>query len=347
MKKRVNIKDVAKEADVSAATISYVLNQNQHESISAETKDRIWEAVKKLNYVPNLNARSLISRRSNLLGVLIPQTEPGKEFMFSNPFYGEFLSSVEFTARQRGYHLLISGMNADQGYVSIARNRGLDGIIILGTFPSQHINELKDLEIPVVLVDSYIKDYAFHDIGINDRYGGYIATKHLIEKGHREIALVSGTIQKDGVSEKRFLGYRDALDEADIAYDKKMLYEGNVGYQYGLEAAALLVKRGNLQTAAFVTADIMALGFIKGLKINKLSVPGDISVIGFDDIYLAQLCDPALTTVKQDIHEKGRAAVQIIIDDAESSKHSKRDIIIPIEICERDSVSERIGENNK
>ena len=341
MKKRVSIKDVAREADVSAATISYVLNHKQDESISLETKDRIWAAVKKLNYVPNLNARSLISRRSSLIGVLIPQTEPGKEFMFSNPFYGDFLSSVEFTARQNGYHLLISGMNADQGYMSIARNRGLDGIIIMGTYPSEYIKELKDLEIPVVLVDSYIKDYAFHDIGINDRYGGYIATKYLVEKGHRAIAFVSGVVQKDGVNEKRFLGYMDALKEADIPYAEDALYEGNVGYQYGLEAAALLVKRGKRQTAAFVTADVMAMGFVKGLKLEGLSVPEDVSVIGFDDIYLAQLCDPSLTTVRQDICEKGRVAAQIVIDGAANAKQLKQDIIIPIEICERDSVSER------
>ena len=124
--KRVSIKDVAREAGVSATTVSYVLNRNPDETISAETTQRVLEAVRRLHYVPNLNARSLSSRRSNLIGVLIPQTEPGKEFMFSNPFYGELLSAIEYTARKNGYHLLLSGTQEDQSYVSVAQNRGVD-----------------------------------------------------------------------------------------------------------------------------------------------------------------------------------------------------------------------------
>ena len=158
----VSIKDVAKEAGVSVSTVSYVLNRTPTETISPETTQRVLDAVKRLNYVPNLNARSLSSRRSNLIGVLIPQTEPGKEFMFSNPFYGDLLSSIEYTARQHGYHLLLSGTQEDQRYLGIAQNRGLDGIILIGTYPGGNLNELKQIGVPIVLVDSYVKDDDFH-----------------------------------------------------------------------------------------------------------------------------------------------------------------------------------------
>ena len=131
--KRVSIKDVAKEAGVSTTTVSYVLNRHPGETISAETTQRVLDAAKRLNYVPNLNARSLSSRHTNLIGVVIPQTEPGKEFMFSNPFYGELLSAIEYTARKSGYHLLLSGTREDQNYASIAQNRGVDGIIIVAS----------------------------------------------------------------------------------------------------------------------------------------------------------------------------------------------------------------------
>ena len=164
--KRVSIKDVAREAGVSATTVSYVLNRNPDETISAETTQRVLEAVRRLHYVPNLNARSLSSRRSNLIGVLIPQTEPGKEFMFSNPFYGELLSAIEYTARKNGYHLLLSGTQEDQSYVSVAQNRGVDGIIIVGAYPGRNLEELRGMNVPIVLVDSYVKDAAFHTIGI-------------------------------------------------------------------------------------------------------------------------------------------------------------------------------------
>ena len=167
--KRVSIKDVAREAGVSTTTVSYVLNSTPTETISEETSKRVLAAVRKLGYVPNLNARSLSSSRSNLIGVLIPQTDPGKEFMFSNPFYGELLSSIEYTARQNGYHLLLSGTNEDQNYLSIARNRGLDGIIIVGTYPGENLNALKKLGVPIVLVDSYVNDDSFHTLGIEDK----------------------------------------------------------------------------------------------------------------------------------------------------------------------------------
>ena len=183
---RVSIKDVAKEAGVSASTVSYVLNNTPTESISEDTRKRVIAAVQKLGYVPNLNARSLSSRRSNLIGVLIPQTEPGKEFMFSNPFYGELLSSIEYTARQHGYHLLLSGTQEDQCYLNIAQNRGVDGIIIVGTYPGENLNELKRVGVPIVLVDSYVMDEDFHTIGIEDKEGARMATRYLIGKGQTD-----------------------------------------------------------------------------------------------------------------------------------------------------------------
>lgn len=212
--KRVSIKDVAREAGVSATTVSYVLNQNPGETISAETTQRVLEAVRRLHYVPNLNARSLSSRRSNLIGVLIPQTEPGKEFMFSNPFYGELLSAIEYTARKNGYHLLLSGTQEDQSYVNVAQNRGVDGIIIVGAYPGRNLEELRGMNVPIVLVDSYVKDAAFHTIGIEDREGARMATEYLIAKGHRDIAFVSGSIREHGVNSKRYQGYCDALAAA-------------------------------------------------------------------------------------------------------------------------------------
>ena len=211
--KRVSIKDVAREAGVSATTVSYVLNRHPGETISAETTQRVMEAAQRLHYVPNLNARSL---SSNLIGVLIPQTEPGKEFMFSNPFYGELLSAIEYTARSHGYHLLLSGTQEDQNYVSVAQKRGVDGIIIVGTYPGRNLDELRSMDIPIVLVDSYITDEAFHTIGIDDKAGARMATEYLLSMGHREIAFVSGSIREHGVNIKRYQGFCDALHAAGI-----------------------------------------------------------------------------------------------------------------------------------
>lgn len=334
--KRVSIKDVAKEAGVSTSTISYVLNNKESESISPGTQQRVWAAVEKLGYVPNLNARSLISRRSNLIGVIIPQTEPGKEFMFSNPFYGEFLSSVEYTARRNGYHLLISGTEANDGYLRIARNRGVDGIILVGTYPSGFIEELKQLSIPVVLVDAYIKDAYFHTIGIDDERGGYLATRYLLERGHREIAFVSGIIKEHGVNDKRYQGYRAALQEAGIDPLARRVYAGEVDYAYGIRAAQEMRERGFAETAAICTADILAVGLVKGVHAQGRRVPEDLSVMGFDDVYLAEICDPSLTTVRQDIRLKGERAVELLLHAQE--REERETILLPISIVERDSI---------
>ena len=338
--KRISIKDVAKEAGVSTSTVSYVLNDTPTESISEETRKRVAAAVRKLGYVPNLNARSLSSRRSNLIGVLIPQTEPGKEFMFSNPFYGELLSSIEYTARRNGYHLLLSGTQEDQNYLSIAQNRGVDGIIIVGTYPGENLNELKRMGVPIVLVDSYVKDQDFHTIGIEDKEGARMAIRYLIEKGHRRIAFISGSIRENGVNIKRYQGYCDALNEAGLSVDDSAVYSGTVDYEYGLKAAAQYVERGKKQTAAFVTADVISMGFVKGLTQQGISVPDDISIVSFDDVYLANMAYPSLTTVHQDIGEKGRKAVELVLEAAKAKEHQHTECILPLRLVERDSVRE-------
>lgn len=338
MPRRVNITDVAREAGVSTATISYVLNQKATETISPETMERVYAAIKKMNYVPNLSARSLVSKRSNMIGVVIPQTEPGKEFMFSNPYYGEFLSNVEYTARKNGYHVLISGTEANQSYINVAKNRGLDGIVIVGMYPDEFYMELKQSQVPIVMVDSYSNEHYFHNIGINDRHGGYIATQHLIKNGHRSIAFVSGKVREEGVNYKRFLGYKDAMKEAGLEINDKSIYIGNVSHEYGMEAARLIKENGQGETAVFSTADIMAVGLIKGLKLHGLRVPEDVSVVGFDDVYLANISDPSLTTIRQNIAEKGNLAAEVIIEAATNKSMTKRDIILPIEVVERQSV---------
>ena len=338
--KRVGINDVAKEAGVSASTVSYVLNSTPTETISDETKKRVLEAVKRLGYVPNLNARSLSSRRSSLIGVLIPQTEPGKELMFSNPLYGELLSSIEYTARQHGYHLLLSGTKEDQDYLSIAQNRGVDGVIIVGTYPGENLNALKKLDVPIVLVDSYVKDEAFHTIGIEDKEGARMATRYLIENGHRRIAFISGSIRENGVNIKRYQGYCDAMREAGLPIDEQAVYSGTVDYEYGMAAADAYLARGKRQTAAFVTADVITMGLIKGLQRQHVRVPEELSIVSFDDVYLAQMAHPALTTVHQDIGEKGKQAVQLIMDAARSKEHHHTECILPLQLVERESVCE-------
>ncbi|MCX7771544.1 MAG: LacI family transcriptional regulator, partial [Clostridia bacterium] len=261
MKRNATIKDVAKEANVSAATISYVLNRKQN--ISEETKNRVYAAMEKLNYIPNLSARGLVKNTSKLIGVVIPQTEPGSKLMFNNAFYSEIMSSIEYHARLRGYHVLISATDANESYFTLAKQRNLDGIIIIGAYPDGFYNEIKKTQIPIVLIDSYFIDHYFHSIQINDRYGGYLATKYLLEMGHREIGIFTGKIKEGGVVKKRYDGYLDALKEFEIIPNIRNVFEGTMDFESGFIHAQNLVESKSKITAVFCIADILAIGAIK------------------------------------------------------------------------------------
>lgn len=339
MNKRVTIKDVAREAGVSIATISYVVNKK--EGVREETAEKVSTAIKKLNYIPDLSARSLVSNRSNLIGVVIPQTEDDKELMLKNPFYSEFLSAVEYNLRKNNFQLIISGTNIDKGYLDMVVERNMDGIIVVGMYPDEFFEDLKKANIPTVLVDSYCKDHYFHSVQINDRYGAYIATKYLIENGHENIGIVTGKIKTGGVASERYLGYKDALKEFDIPIIEKNVFEGNVDFEFGIQVAKQISKNKEL-TAVFAIADILALGLIKGLKSVGINIPEDISVIGFDDIYISKIFDLGLTTVKQDIYKKGQKAAEIVMKSIFEKSKTKQEIVLPVEIVIRETVKKRI-----
>lgn len=350
MKKQVSIKDVAREAGVSPATVSYILNETPNLSFTQDTKDRVLAAVEKLHYVANQAAKTLGSSRvqgnvqSKLIGIVIPQTENKRtesHIMFGNPFYGAFLSAVELEIRKAGYHLILSGTNPGQSYFEIVKSRALDGVIILGAYPFGDEAEYEKYKVPAVLVDCYGNDDSFfYGVRTDDRLGGYLATKHLIEKGHRNIAIVTGELHQYGVNSERYGGYLDALNEAGIAPVNRNLFEGYVDYKYGVEVGRKLAKEQEGITAVFVTSDIAAIGLINGLRECGRLVPEDISVIGFDDIEYANMCFPSLTTIRQNIIEKGKCAAQLMIAAAKDHTLPKEARLIPIELVERGTVKE-------
>ena len=193
---RSTLKDVARRAGVSPATVSYVLSGKR--TISEDTKRRVREAVEALDYVPDLAARGLSRRDSMLIGVVVPQTEPGDRLMFQNSFYSEVLGSIEYYARQRGYHILISATDANESYLTLAKQRNLDGIIVIGMYPDEFYQQMKKTQIPIVLIDSYCNDHYYNNIRIDDAYGSYLATRYLLDCGHRDAAFFAGQLKENG-----------------------------------------------------------------------------------------------------------------------------------------------------
>ena len=280
MDRRATLRDVAEKAGVTTATVSYILNEKK--SFPDETRQRVMSAIAELGYIPNLSARTLTQRSSKLIGIVVPQTE-GSRLMFQNNFYAEILGSIEFHARQNGYHIIISATDANESYLRLARERNLDGIIVIGMYPDEFYRQMKESHIPIVLVDSYCNDHYYHNIRIDDAYGSYLATRYVLSKGHRNMAFFSGQLKENGVMKKRLAGYRDALSEYGIPFDRRYVFEGKIDYASGIDAAERLLSSRVPATAVVAAADILAIGAMKGFYERGVRVPEDISVMGFDD----------------------------------------------------------------
>ncbi|HUC91697.1 MAG TPA: LacI family DNA-binding transcriptional regulator [Paenibacillus sp.] len=345
--KRPTLKDVAKAASVSTAAVSYVLN-GKHEKVSGETLERINNVIKSLNYVPDYSARSLVKNQSKLIGIVIPQTEKHAQLILENPWYSEIISGIEGKLREYGYHLLLSGVNQGESYLDVLIQRNLDGAIIMGIYPEEFYAGLKKIKIPIVLIDSYINDSYFYRIGIDDEHGGYLATKYLIDMGHTNIGMITGAIRREGVVEKRFLGYKRAIRESNLFYNPDYVFEDSMSYDHGVAAGRRIASAFPEITAVFATADMIAFGLIKSFTDEGIRTPDDISVIGFDDVFMSKMFLPPLTTVRQDIKKKGVIAAERLLrligeagDDDGGQSEDQQETILPLEIVERGTVIRR------
>ena len=339
MKNRVTIRDVAAASNVSVATVSYVLNGKK--KVSEETKQKILTVIDNLGFVPDLNARGLTVKDTKLLGVVVPQTEPGSKLMFHNIFYSELLGSIEYAARQRGYHVIISATDVTEDYLQLIQERNLAGVIIIGTYQNQFFSELKTLDVPVVLIDSYCKYDYFHKLRIDDENCSNLATEFVIRQGHKKIALVTGHLQEDGVMQKRYRGFLKAIEQNGLEFQKENLYEATVDYESGVNAAKWFVDNKADITAVVATADVLAIGLMKGFYEQGVQVPEDISIIGFDDLDISKYTTPGITTVKQPISAKGERAVEILIENIENPQMEKVEEVFPVKLIERQSVRKR------
>ncbi len=334
---KVTIKDIAKQANVSATTVSNVVN-GRSKKVSKTTIDLINKVIEDLNYVPDYSARSLVSKRSRMIGVIIPQTEEQTQFLLENPFYSEIVSGIESKLREHGYYMMLTGVDKDTTYLDVLSNWNLDAVILLGIYKDGLYEQLKKIKVPVLLIDSYIDDEFFFHLHIDDEKGGYMATKYLLDAGHKNIALVTGELNENGVAYKRLMGYKRALSEYDIPFDESRIISDSVSYECGINASTKLIEMDDI-TAVFCTADLIATGVITGLHNKDVKVPDDISVIGFDNLSISKMSYPALTTINQNIFKKGKRATETILEILDKGiLNVQKKQLMDIEIMERDSV---------
>lgn len=308
------IYEVSRLAGVSLATVSRVMNQSA--KVSEKTRKKVLDAMRELDYRPNSIAQSLASSRSNCVGVLVSELH--------GPIFGAMISGIERELRQAGKFVIASAGHSDEAKEQEALrflvSRNCDALILhVEAMPEEQLLELMQRQPPVVIINRQVKGMEDHCILLDNNQGGYLATRHLLELGHRNIAYISGPLRW-GDARARLKGHQRALAEKGIAFDARLLVEGDYHESGGVQAMQLLLERGVSFTAVACGNDEMAAGVMDVIRTQGLSIPENISVVGFDNARWARYLYPKLTTVNYPVADMGAMAARWVLkhvyDDA-------------------------------
>ncbi|MFC3886560.1 LacI family DNA-binding transcriptional regulator [Bacillus songklensis] len=328
----VRIKDVAKKANVSTATVSRVLSKP--ETVKKETTEKVLKAIKELNYQPNALARQLRRLETKTVLVVVPD--------ITNTFFSKVLRGIESVAVANGYQVLLvdagNDVERENGYLNILRQRKADGLVLLTARMKSKIIEEMALEYPVVLACEYIEGSNIPTVSIDNVSGARKATEHLINLGHKRIGFISGPL--DGVLGKdRLKGYCQAMAQHNLTVEPILVQEGDFSYESGFNMMMKFLALDHPPTAVFAANDEMAFGAIKATKSKGLRVPHDLSVMGFDDIKFSSIFEPALTTIGQPAFEIGTKAMELLIRLMNKEEIEKSQYILEDQLIIRDSCS--------
>ncbi len=342
--KKATVSDIAKRAGVSAATVSRVMNDTDY-PVRAELRERVLAAAAQLNYKPNLFSQILKGGSSREIGVIVPS--------ITNLFYAQLVSAVEEECLKRGYSPIIcSSQNSsdlEKRHLENLERKQVDGVLL----SCVHLNEdLLDLlnhsGHTFVLFDQTSPGYRGDCVGFDFFQGGYMATKYVLDCGHRDIAFISGPIDRPSRTQY-FDGYRRALKDAGVRLNnRRIVLQDNrsdnsdasmeTEFRSGWELARSLLQSETLPDAVVAINDMIAIGAIKYFESEGIHVPRDISVIGFDDIAISSIVTPALTTIAQPAIETGRLASRILLDRLDGNPVEEGSVILSPKLVERQSV---------
>jgi len=306
------LQDVAREAGVSKMTVSNVLNGHR-DRVSPATIARVMEVVGRLGYVPNATARSLSARRSNIIALAFPGRDVDGVVPLTNPHDSLFLSEVEWHITRAGLYLMAHSVTSVESTANSLRSWNVDGAIFLGTRADEVAALHTAYEAPMVFIDNHGTSPHISNVGIEDRLGGHLAGRRLIEAGHRRIGFVGPRFDEPGVVRERHAGFVQALAEAGLSLRPEHVVQCNAGFDAAVAATQQVLSAPQRPTAIFATADIIAAGLLKGFVRAGCPVPDQMSIIGFDDLEVGRHVSPEITTLHQDIPGKARAAVEVLL----------------------------------
>lgn len=330
---KYTIKDIAKKANVSITTVSLVINNKPHR-ISKETVDKVNKIIEECDYKPNVVAQSMITNKTKTIGLIVPD--------ITNPFFSELSKGIEDALNKYGYNVFLcnsyNNIEKEKEYIKVLMDRKVDGIIMSfsKTINKKDYDEIKKLNIPVAFVDRIPQDNDMNCLSVDDEKGGYIATKYLIDKGHKNIACI--TADQEIISVKgRVEGYKKALSEYRIKVNNQYIIESDLTVEGGINAGNEILRNGEV-TAIFCCNDLMAIGVYEAAEKLGIIIPDDVSVIGFDNISFTKYLKPKLTTIRQCIYDIGDNAAQLIINLVNNNSVEFYSIKLDVELIERASV---------
>ena len=328
----ITIYDVAREANVSMATVSRVVNGNPN--VKPATRKKVNEVIERLGYRPNAVARGLASKKTTTVGVIIPD--------ISSMFYAELARGIEDIATMYKYNIILSNSDANEDkemhLIETMLGKQVDGLIFMSSnITEEHIREFKKSPVPIVLAGTIEDSAQIPSVNIDYEQAVKDAVASLADRGHKHIAMVSGSLQNAIIKTKMVPGYRKALEAANIPYNEEYLVETDMTYDDGIEALNQLMDLDNKPTAIFVNSDEAALGIIHAAQDRGISIPEELEVISSDNTRLSLMVRPRLTTVVQPLYDIGAVSMRLLTKLMNKEEVDESTVILPYRIEERDS----------
>ena len=325
------IKDVAKAAGVSIATVSRILNNK--DGVSDELISKVQAAIKELEYQPNNFARALKMQQSRSIGLIIPDIE--------NPYFPALVRGVQDAAQTNDYALLPCNTDGkpeeEERYIKFLLSKQVDGILFVGNLEfAQNCEWLLSIPVPVVLLDRRVSGASNSAVLTDNRLGAFMAVEHLIKQGRRRIAMVGGK-GKSSSSQERTSGYIAAHQAYEYPCVQSLLFSGDFSFEGGYKAAQALITAGDLFDAVFAANDMMAIGVIQCLTQYGRRIPEDVAVVGYDDIHMAAWYKPSLTTINQPVYDMGRIGVDLLIKCLNNGPVEQQVVLLKPELIVRQS----------
>ncbi len=346
LKKPITIYDIAKIAEVSVATVSRVLSDSDY-PVSTKLREKVLKVAKEMDYIPNMLGKQLKTNQNNMIGVIIPT--------ITNPFYPSVVLGIEELARENEFYVLLSNSiqdpNLEDIYLEAIFERQIRGLVISSiSSNTKLLQSLVEKGLKVVVIDQKVDLKGVTQVVFDFRKGGYMATKHLLEKGHRKISYISAPLNRYSRN-NIYLGYKDALEEYGIPLNQdyiriseQELSLQDISYEFenGKKLTKPLLKLSDPPTAIFACNDMTALGSMNEILSHGISIPEEMSIVGFDNIDFSQMSQPALTTIIQPNYEMGRLACQLLLDmlnrENNDPDNNSKEVVLEPQLIERGSV---------